>query len=139
MTRVARRMGHRRLNYLFSLVLLAIFVLRALPAWAQETSHHCAIHGSGTQSMPGMDHTSPTMADVTSLSWHGAHSDGCSHCPPAECEATQSCSTTAGASRAESALQPMPVSAQSPALGAASTIVASAHPELLTPPPKSLL
>jgi hypothetical protein len=131
-------MGRRRLTRLLSLVLLAVFAMRALPAWTARVTHHCAADHKGSHTMAGMDAPHPNARSFPALS-EQTPTDGCTHCPPAECEVTSPCATNTAAG--------LPAESRGSSLLAARSAVSlttphgatSAAPELLTPPPRPLV
>jgi len=132
-------MSPSRRSRLVSLVLLASFALRALPAWAVRSTHHCADHEHDAHSMAGMampdaGHTTfPVIADRTPIG------EGCTHCPAAECEVAAAC---AGSTATSLPVRTCVQSADAMRSAIASAPVSGAthaRPDLPTPPPRAHL
>ena len=141
---LVHRMGRRRLNRLLSLILLAVFALRALPAWAARAAQHCAAHEHTAHqhsrpAMAGMDMPQPSGAAFPVVSEQTPQDDGCTHCPPADCEVTSPCATNPTAGLPADTAPTSPPSARSTVILTTRHGATSAVPDLLTPPPRSLL
>ena len=133
------RRKHRMLTRLLSLALLLVFVAGGLPAWAQEVGRHCAIHRTAVHAMSGTHSPTHSTSSADAVSWHGAPHGPCSHCPPAECETSASCSTTIGTSLAAHATGAGVWRNRSAMIRAGSETATSTAPGLPTPPPRSLI
>jgi hypothetical protein len=137
--RVNCTMGRHRRKRFLSFALLAVFALRALPGSHVQASHHCAAPDHSDHAMAGMESPQPNSAALPVVSEQPPADSGCSHCLPAECEVTSPCATnTAAGLPAETAQTALHSSRSAVSLTTAHGAT-SAAPDLLTPPPRSLV